>query len=224
MSALISIIFLLPNGSNGQKPVIPSINVPLVKDFECTGKGNNEAWSKADWIFLKSFPEDSRITKCKTVYSETGIYFLYFNEDSVINATKTDFEQLWLEDVVEVFLWPSTTLPLYIEYQLSPINKELLILIPRINGNHMGWRPWYYENERKTRHAISKEANGWYAEFYIPFAVFNPLENVPPKKGTKWRGNMYRVDYDQKDPHEWSWNITEKTFHETDKFGELIFQ
>ncbi len=31
---------------------------------------------------------------------------------------------------------------------------------------------------------------------FVPFELLKPLANVPPKSGTRWRANFYRMDYD----------------------------
>jgi hypothetical protein len=59
---------------------------------------------------------------------------------------------LYNEDVIEAFFWPDEKNPLYFEYELSPLNYELAILVPNNKGNFFGWRPWHYEGDRKTRH------------------------------------------------------------------------
>jgi len=49
------------------------------------------------------------------------------------------------------------------------------------------------------------------------------LPEVPPVSGTKWRANMYRIDYDKGTAH-YAWQKTNKSFHEYDKFGTFIFE
>ena len=57
---------------------------------------------------------------------------------------------------------------------------------------------------RKATSAIGGElksgaaVKGWRAEVFIPYELLTPLRNVPPKAGTKWRANFYRMDYDDK--------------------------
>jgi hypothetical protein len=60
------------------------------------------------------------------------------------------------------------------------------------------------------------------AEFFIPFDLLKPLNNVPPQKGTQWRMNMYRIDYD-KGTSSWSWQPTRVNFHDIESFGTLLF-
>jgi hypothetical protein len=200
-------------------------HIKKTDDFELTGDGSNRTWQTTEWIQLPvTDGEDTRQAKVKGLYSATGIYFLFYNEDKLITATKTeDFDRLWTEDVNEVFLWPDTTQTVYFEYEISPLNYELPILVPNLDGKFLGWRPWEYSGDRKARHMTKVTATSWTAEFFIPYKLLAPLNNVPPRKGSSWKANYYRVDYDNKKSVDWSWRKTEKTFHEFRKFGTLIF-
>jgi hypothetical protein len=204
-------------------------------DFEVTGDGSNAAWEKTNWIDLPQRRPETKIyeTKAKTLYSETGIYFLFDCEDKKLVSTITaDNEDLWHEDVVEIFLWTDETFPVYFEYEFSPMNYELPILVPNNDGHFLGWLPWHYEGDRKTRHAThvrgGKKESGatvsaWTAEIFIPYALLTPLPNVPPKSGTTWRANLYRIDHDQ-GTTTFSWQKTGKSFHDYKKFGTFVFE
>ena len=199
-------------------------------DFEFTGDGSAKSWDMAEWTVLPP-REGARSyyqTKVKLLYSQKGVYCLFFCYDRQITATlKEDFADLYNEDVVEIFFWPDESLPVYFEYELSPLNHELPIVVPNIKGNFFGWRPWHYEGNRITRHAalITSDEKGvasWTAEFFIPFSLLKPLIKDVPKKGTRWRANMYRIDYDDS-ISEWSWQLTGKNFHDYEKFGTIQF-
>jgi len=199
-------------------------------DFDISGKGNSGAWKKTDWINLEQRDTSGYCykTKVKSLYSDTGIYFLFDCEDSVITSTlNSDYADLYNEDVVEVFLWTSEEYPFYFEYELSPHNFELPIMVPNVRGDFFGWKPWHYEGDRKTRHATSinvedGKIKGWKAEMFIPFALLKPLDHVPPDKGTEWRVNMYRIDYD-KEPSDWTWQPVKTNFHDYEHFGTFKF-
>ncbi len=143
---------------------------------------------------------------------------------------KADNLNLWEEDVVEVFLWTDENFPVYFEYELSPYNFELPIMVPNNNGKFLGWLPWHYEGERRTQHATSvihnngKDISAWVAEFFIPYKLLAPLSNVPPQSGTKWRANMYRIDYDKGSEVPFFWQKVTGTFHEYRKFGTFVFE
>jgi hypothetical protein len=196
-----------------------------------TGDGSNANWNKTDWINLvkRDNPNIPYQTKIKLLYSDSGIYCLYNCEDKKITSTlKEDFSNLWTEDVVEAFFWTDEKAPLYFEYELSPMNYELAILVPNFHGDFLGWRPWNYEGNRRTKHAAHIYRNGdaissWTAEVFIPYRLLKPLQNVPPKTGTKWRANFYRIDYDNGNT-EWSWQLTRTNFHDYERFGTIVFE
>ena len=230
---LISFVFSMALVINviGQVNDASTITVKKTKDFSLTGLADAAAWKTTSFTKLqkKSTTGVNYSTQFKILYSDSGIYCLYICEDSLITSTlREDFADLYNEDVVEAFFWPDEKSVLYFEYELSPWNYELPILVPNNNGKFLGWRPWHYEKERRTRHAasINKQAGkvvGWTAEFFIPYVLLSPLENVPPKAGTKWRANFYRIDYD-KGGNYWSWKPTGLSFHEYKKFGTIIFE
>jgi Carbohydrate family 9 binding domain-like len=213
----------------------PQLSVKPVDDFEVTGTGEHAAWRQTEWVPLRrrqpeAHPYDTRF---KMLYSNTGLYFLMEGTDRKLTATMTeDFMDLWNEDVFEVFLWTDERYPVYFEYEISPLNRELSILVPNFGGQFLGWRPWHYEKDRLTRKATSvtggpKTSNAaiqaWRAEFFIPYALLRPLQNVPPKPGTRWRGNFYRMDHDDGTRTQWEWARVGKSFHEYEKFGDLVF-
>lgn len=215
------------SASTGKKAVLPILVCP---DFELTGDTVANTWSKTGWTDLVQTNQTNsfRKTKVKIMYSATGIYSLFWCEDSSITATiQKDFADLYNEDVVEVFFWTDEKHPLYFEYELSPLNHELAILVPNDQGVFFGWAPWHYEGERMTRHktTILKQGElttGWVAECFIPYALLKPLGKVPPQKGTTWRANMYRLDYDHGQTR-WSWQPIRKNFHDFTRFGTLLF-
>ncbi len=133
---------------------------------------------------------------------------------------------------MEVFLWPDERFPIYFEYEISPLDHELVLLVPNLDGQFLGWTPWHYEGIHRIRHATSVRGGekgslavieGWSAEFFIPFDLLAPLTNVPPKPGARWRANFYRCDFDAEPHAVWAWQPVEKRFHEFEKFGTLVF-
>lgn len=213
------------------------LTIPKVNDFEVTGRGEAKAWQAASWAPLARVGKGGATyaTRAKVVYSATGLYFLVECEDRRLTATMTrDGDDIYNEDVVEVFLWPDESQPLYFEYEISPLGVELPILVPNQNGTFFGWLPWHYEGERQTRRATSVRGGpkasgaaveGWTAEFFIPFALLKGLGNVPPASGTRWRGNIYRIDYDEKPASHWEWTPMDgPSFHNFRQFGVMVFE
>jgi predicted TIM-barrel fold metal-dependent hydrolase len=219
-----------------EKATKRELRVPTTDDFEVKGDGRNEAWKKAKWEPLHKREKDGwpYETRIKVLYSKTGLYVLMDATDKKITSTmKEDFENLWTEDVFEVFLWTDERDPIYFEYEISPMNFELPILVPNLGEKFMGWRPWHYTGKRKVRKATSAvggtlksgaEVKGWMAEVFIPYELLVPLRNTSPKAGTRWRANFYRMDYDEGKKTSWDWSRVGPSFHEFEKFGTLVFE
>jgi hypothetical protein len=236
VSGIIICTCALNSGSLVANPLHDSVTVKKCSDFKITGDGQADTWSSTEWInLLQQDPGNlSYRTEVKVLYSETGIYFLFKCADKKLTTSmKADNLNLWEGDVVEVFLWTDENFPVYFEYELSPLNFELPIMVPNNKGKFLGWLPWHYEGDRKTQHATSvtggkledgSPVTAWFAEFFIPYKLLAPLGNVPPVKGTRWRANMYRIDYDNGSEMAFAWQETSKTFHEYNKFGIFIFE
>ena len=238
-SWLAGVLLLLPAAPRARPPAQaqpdrPRLTVRAAADFEVTGAGDSPAWQPVEWTALPrrrpgGHPYETRL---KLLYSNTGLYVLMDATDRKLTATITeDFMDLWHEDVFEVFLWTDERHPVYFEYEISPLNTELAILVPNFGGDFLGWRPWHYEKERLTRKATTvmgpRQPNasiqGWRAEFFIPYALLKPLQNVPPQPGTRWRANFYRIDHDDAKRSQWVWAPVRTNFHEFQSFGELVF-
>lgn len=218
---------------------IPSTREPLpVKkcpDFEVTGDENNPAWGKVQWnklIKLDNGGEEDQ-SRFKIMYSDKGIYLLFEGKDSRITTKfDKDFDNLFEGDVFEVFFHPDPKIPLYLEYEINQMNKELVLIIPNFNGKFHGWIPWHYEKERVVVKRVKIEGGkaemggkikSWSAELFFPYMLFSPLSNVPPVSGTIWNANFYRLDYDSGKMIKWAWTPINKSFHEFEKYRSIKF-
>jgi predicted TIM-barrel fold metal-dependent hydrolase len=229
------ILYGLPKSQRVSTPA-RELRVRRTDDFEVMGDGSAPAWKKAEWEPLHRRTRDghSYQTRIKVLWSATGLYVLMDATDQKITAALgEDYLNLWTEDVFEVFLWPDERWPVYFEYEISPLGFELPILVPNLGGPFLGWRPWHYEGARKTRKATvatggprksGATVSGWKAEVFIPYELLQPLQNVPPHAGTRWRANFYRMDYDDGKTTSWDWARVGESFHEFAKFGTLVFE
>jgi hypothetical protein len=225
-------VTLTGQGNGKSNPADSILSVVSCADFEVTGDGSNTEWNKAQWVTLTPQVKSSYPTRIKIMYSRKGLYCLYHCTDSKITATlKGENLDLYREDVVEAFFWADERVPVYFEYELSPLNYELVLMVPNFDGNFLGWIPWHYTGDRLTRHAavIQYEAGNqevvqsWIGEFFIPFELLKPMVQRPPEKGARWRANFYRIDYD-KARSGWTWMPVKKTYHDYQQFGSIVFK
>jgi hypothetical protein len=208
------------------------------RDFKVSGAGDHAAWARAPWrgLDVRGGKDDTRASRFKMLYSDLGLYVLMDAEDRLLTVTgKADFDDLWTEDVFEFFLWPDERWPIYFEYEISPLGRELALLVPNFGGRDKlhGWRPWHYEGPRRIERAVAirgglaapgAAVTGWTAEVFVPYELLRPLQNVPPTSGSRWRANVYRCDYDGGRDVAWSWSPTGASFHEFERFATLVFE
>jgi len=231
---LTGVLFLCNCQLTGQA-AMKEFMVKKCADFNITGNGENAAWNRTSWTMLTRLdPGNDYESKFKILYSATGIYVLFNGADKKITTTYlNDFEDLFKADVFEVFFHPDTSIPLYLEYEINQLGKELVLLIPNLDGRVNGWLPWHYENTRRTSKMVKvvggkaepgAAITSWSAEIFLPYSLFNPLGSVPPVSGTIWNANFYRLDYDSGSMVKWAWAPVEKSFHDFKKFQPIRFE
>lgn len=207
-------------------------------DFELTGKGDNAAWNRTTWNQLTKLDTGGEAyqSNFKILYSTTGIYLLFYGEDSKI-TTKAykDFENIFNGDVFEVFFHPNPVIPVYFEYEINQLDKELILTISKLDGKTYSWIPWHPEQRNGSIKKLvdiiggDKQVNdliqSWSAEIFFPYSALGLLPNVPPRSGSLWNANFCRLDYDSGKMIKWSWSPTIKTsFHELEEFHSIRFE
>ena len=77
-------------------PTVPAVSsgqdvfkIKKTADFEISGDGIAENWNLTEWVEIEQRrgKDTPRSTKAKILYSETGIYFLFFCEDKQLTST-----------------------------------------------------------------------------------------------------------------------------------------
>lgn len=209
-----------------------TIPVFRTADFTPDGRGTAQAWEHTDWHTMPRVGDSCSdySSRFRLLYSESGVYLLFHGTDTQITSPyRHDFADLYLADVFEAFFHTQPSDPVYFEYEVSPRNRELVLVIPNLGGRFFGWTPWKYDAERRTvkRVSIQKESGrmtGWMAEVFIPFRLLEPLRNSPPKPGTVWNANFCRLDYDSGRIEKWAWAPVRKGFHEFDRYLAIRFE
>jgi hypothetical protein len=184
------------------------LHIPACHDFPLDGSGGDPAWSAAPWLELSEVggPHPGYRTRAKLMHSASAFYALVECADHLLTCTGLpDMGPLFTEDVVELFLWPDERQPLYLEYELSPLNAELVLLVNNREGTFHGWLPFDYQGGRRCRHetrAVGGQrspgaaVSGWTAEFAIPWALLSGVGDIPPDQHSRWHLNLGRIDYD----------------------------
>jgi hypothetical protein len=145
-------LFLAHYHTFAQEPLA----VKPTDDFTVDGAGTNAAWAQTSWLPLNQLDAgvEGYDTKVKILYSGKGIYVLFSGIDKKVTSNYyNDFDDMYNADVFEVFFHPEPQTPVYFEYEINAYDKELVLLIPNLDGKIMGWRPWHYTG-RYFRNAV----------------------------------------------------------------------
>lgn len=187
-------------------------------------------WNLTSWQNLVQVGgrKSPYLTRAKILYSATGTYFFVECEDKIINCTyKQNLAPLFQEDVVEIFLQPNASQPIYFEYEISPLGFELPLLIVNNQGQFKGWQPWSNSSKiiKQTKIIDTDKGKFWTLEIFIPFSFLTGLSNNPPKSGDIWKGNINRIDYDRLPRAKWAlFPKVKGKFHDYRHFGIFSFE
>lgn len=191
---------------------VPNINLPRTASPPAIdGEVNDPCWSEAVKIqlshLLGGIASPSQKTEVLLTYDDSNLYisFICYEEqmDKIIAHQKQRDIDVWRDDCIEIFLSPNP--PTYFHFILNTLGTQQDEI-----GRDAKWNSNW---EAK----VKKFSIRWQAEIAIPFSSF------PLAKGTteQWRANFCRQEL----PHSElsSWAPLEKSFHEPDKFGIIVF-
>ncbi|MCD6289319.1 MAG: carbohydrate-binding family 9-like protein [Anaerolineae bacterium] len=206
-------------------------NGPITID----GRPNEPAWEKAQAVSLVRNQDGGPAqfsTSVRLLWDDRYLYVSFVCEDPDIWGTMRERDShLWEEEVVEVFLDGNQNGKLYFEFEVSPLNVQLDLMVVKRPGEPSqpffawdcrGWETAVWVdgdvNERTSRD------HEWSVEMAIPL---DEIYTTPrhPQPGDTWRLGLYRIERPQgTSPHLYAWSPTrDVTFHVPERFGFLTF-
>jgi hypothetical protein len=192
------------------------------------GELNDAVWKDAAPVVLRgSFDgrQPSLRTEARLAYDDQHLYVAFDAEDPDVWGTlrKRD-DPIYEQEVVEIFLDANADGRTYNEMQVSPHNVNFDAYFPaRRQGMDLSW------DSVKVRGTVDNPADrdeGWRVELKIPFARLAEVPNLPPKKGERWRFNLYRLEHmgrQQVEGQSFS-PLFVGDFHALPRFGWLVFE
>jgi len=187
-------------------------NSPLID-----GKLDDDCWQQAKIItsFLlvgqNKAPEAQ--TKAYILYDDHNLYIAFECSETetarIRKSVSRKYGEVWNDDCIEVFIAPEDNC------KNNAYNHFVVNAISTTYDNLRGDRP----SGKIGWNAISTiGTDKWCVEMVIPFADLNVRK---PDDGASWSLNLCRERKGRNENSSWC-SVTE-TFHETDKFGKLIF-
>jgi len=125
--------FALATSVVAEPPKAKVLKVLRTDDFKVTGDGSAPAWQKAAWEPLEKAARSQGVVPVaiqNALLADRPVRAVQRRRPQVDRHDRKDFEDLWNEDVFEFFLWPDEKQTVYLEYEISPLNHELAILVP----------------------------------------------------------------------------------------------
>lgn len=201
---------------------------------DLNGKPVGEVWNDAESVPLVTCvtgQQPQLSTQVKLLWDQDYLYLGYLVEDNTIIATYSQRDEpLWKEDVVEVFLSPSGSEHYYYEFNFSPREVVLDIIVLNDGGRAGEGRgdliPFTTWDAKGLKLATRIQADqNWFVTVAIPFRDLHFAGNRPPDPGDHWRANLCRIEYGGEKPEYSTWNPTGLVdFHTSEKFGTLVFE
>jgi hypothetical protein len=192
------------------------------------GNYDKADWSGIDEVSLVNTMTGSQPrlnTKVKAAWNDEFLYVAFSCEDDSINATMTEYnDEIYKEEVIEVFIDDDCDLKTYIEIEVNPLNT---LLHYEAHNNLKGNVLLYARKEKKVFNVVlhGEDQKKWSAEIAIPMTEFTAAANIPPKPGDRWLVNFYRIKRPPNGEDEFTaWSPTVvRRYHTPQKFGQLIF-
>ncbi len=210
---------------------------PIVID----GVLNERTWRRVPAIefVLWNGGKPKKATKAWLAWDDENLYLAFDVDDDDIQCTfvKRD-ENLWEEEVVELFVDADGDGTDYLEFEWNALGACVDLILPKPpsvrRSTLEGEKAWDAKGMRwKARaigtigYALDRDA-GWQLEVAIPLKLFIDAPNVPPKDGDVWRINLYRIERPKGEKPEFScWSPVlgrRPNYHKPERFGKLIFR
>jgi len=207
-------------------------NGAIKLDGKLTEKDWDAAESSGEFVRSMDGGAADQKTTAKVLWDDKFVYVAFDNADKDIwsNLDKHD-EKLWTQEADEMFIDADGDGKTYVELQVNPKGATFDSYLPAYRKNENDWDAGLKAavNVEGTLNKRDDEDKRWTVELAIPLDAARgkekDMKNVPPKVGTEWRVNFFRMDQPNGRPQSgtgWSAPMV-GDFHALDKFGVLVF-
>jgi hypothetical protein len=246
MNVLISLCLMmifLPYNINADNDDVAKYSVKrATAPITIDGKLDETEWQKAEEAPLRDAATGLAVpfkTTVRLLWDDKYLYVAFYGEDNDVWATYTkDDENLWEEEVFEMFIDPEKKGHTYYEININPANAivDLFILNggEKRKGKYVNTKNWNFTG---LKHGVFIEGEGykegnsdkyWTAELAIPFEDFWTANYTPPRIGDMWRMNFFRIERGKSNVKDDDWQAAFSFpkglgFHIPWRFGKIYF-
>lgn len=215
---------------------VPTANTPKVEGVApaVDGKIDDEAWKATTAVHLgmadgrpASAEQDTSVW---SLVDDQYLYIAFSVKDDSIEATKSARDdELWTEDVVEVYLDGGSDFKDYIELQVSPANVVFDALFESHRKPEWKTACKYDIEGLKTATVVHGTINddgadtGYDVEIAVPLIAIKDLGKLPLDGATTLRVNLFRIDADGgKVVSAQAFSPANGDFHNLDNAGRFV--
>ena len=215
---------------------VPAYTCYKTKDeIKIDGNLSEKSWRKAKSVWLvdyKTAKKPYNKTNVKMLYDDKYLYIAFKCYDIDIWATmKNKDDDLWKEEVVEVFIDDDGDGKNYLEIEVNPLNTiwDGKISDPK---TYKVKKAKKYNSGVITAVKVKGTINNrkdkdeyWIVEMAIPFNNFTKVKNIRQKENV-WRVNFCRCDgkVSLKNREYTAWSPTYGIFQNPERFGKVVFK
>jgi Carbohydrate family 9 binding domain-like len=221
-----------PAGEPPNSAVAVYSETPILID----GLANDAVWDESQAFKLVHAVRGSQAKYTTTVqiaWDQKALYLFFHCTDPDIwgNMLKHD-DYLWEEEVVEAFIDPDNDRKQYYEFEYSPLGiafdahieafptKENIPQFLKYNAKGMQTAVCV----NGTLNKRDDKDKYWNCEVAIPWKAFKESGGRMPVAGSGWGMNFFRCDLSGKRGEYQAWGTVRGSFHQSDRFGQVIFR
>jgi hypothetical protein len=204
------------------------------------GRLDEPAWQRAPEMHLVLADTGStprQPTLVRALWDETALYVSFFCQDTDIwGITRARDQDIYNQEVVEVFLDADSDERGYVEIEVSPLNAVLDLFMLRRRGGpgqpDLAKGLWDWDApDLRTAVVVDGDPlrrgtpdRSWTVELALPWGNLITAPNLPPKGGDVWLANFYRIDRATDADEYTAWSPPGRiNYHTPERFGRLRF-
>lgn len=203
---------------------------PIVVD----GHLDEPAWASAEAVPLVLADTGAvphQPTTARLLWDDNYLYVAFECQDDDIWGTTSERDQdIYNQEVVEVFVDAASCGSAYVEIEVSPLNAVLDLFMLWRDDRQRGLWDW---DSAGLRTAVVVDGDPWQrgttdrqwtVEMAIPLVDFDMAPHLPPEPGDTWRINLYRIDRASDGDEYTAWSPPGRlNYHTPSRFGILQF-
>ncbi len=217
-----------------QGPALPEYHVgKTAKPPKIDGELSDPAWKDASAVELVGSYDGAKPatrTTAKLLYDDQNLYLSFDCEDPDVWGTLLQRDEaIYTQEVVELFVDANGDGRTYNEMEVSPHNTIFDAYFPaRRQGMDLTFDA-QMQTAVKVRGTIddpSDRDDGWSVEIKLPISRLAEVPNNPPKKGDRWRFNLFRLEHlERRNVEGQAFSpLFVGDFHHLPRFGWLVFE